>query len=174
MPFIHHQNLRIGEYGAGERHQLFLPGRKPAAALSGWCLVACLELLDEFIRVRTTDEDDDKPDKKSDDKAAAEVDGLKKSLEERDEKITDMTHDIKHLRIRLIEPETIDFKPGQYIQLQAPAYGDNPEPVYRAYSMSSLPSETGAVDQPHPSRRLRWRAAPPDGARAPPSARSGA
>jgi len=71
---------------------------------------------------------------------------LVKQYRGRVEKITDLTHDIKHLRIRLIEPETIDFKPGQYIQLQAPAYGKNPDPVYRAYSMSSKPSESGVVE----------------------------
>ncbi|MFP4052881.1 MAG: NADH:ubiquinone reductase (Na(+)-transporting) subunit F [Phycisphaerae bacterium] len=62
------------------------------------------------------------------------------------ERITDLTHDIKELRIRLIEPETIDFRAGQYIQLQAPAYGDNPEPVYRAYSISSKPSDNRYIE----------------------------
>jgi Na+-transporting NADH:ubiquinone oxidoreductase subunit F len=62
------------------------------------------------------------------------------------ERIRDLTHDIKELRIRLVEPETIDFVAGQYVQLEAPAYGDNPEPVYRAYSMSSPPSDSGAVE----------------------------
>ncbi len=62
------------------------------------------------------------------------------------ESIDDLTHDIKQLRIALIEPETIDFVPGQYIQLQAPAYGSNPEPVYRAYSISSPPEDGGAIE----------------------------
>ncbi len=62
------------------------------------------------------------------------------------ESITDLTHDIKQLRIRLLEPETIEFVPGQYVQLQAPAYGDNPEPVWRAYSISSPPGDSGAVE----------------------------
>ena len=62
------------------------------------------------------------------------------------ERIRDLTHDIKELRIKLIEPETIEFVAGQYIQLQAPEYDGNPEPVYRAYSMSSKPSETGYVE----------------------------
>ena len=62
------------------------------------------------------------------------------------ESITDLTHDIKYLRIRLIEPERIDFASGQYIQLQAPAYGDSPEPVYRAYSMSNTPSDNRHVE----------------------------
>ncbi|MHC4717207.1 MAG: FAD-binding oxidoreductase [Planctomycetota bacterium] len=62
------------------------------------------------------------------------------------ERIRDLTHDIKELRIRLIEPATMEFTAGQYVQLETPAYGDNPEPVYRAYSMSSVPEETGAVE----------------------------
>ncbi|MHC4561642.1 MAG: FAD-binding oxidoreductase [Planctomycetota bacterium] len=62
------------------------------------------------------------------------------------ERIRDLTHDIKELRIRLIDPETLEFVAGQYIQLQAPAYGDNPEPVYRAYSMSNRPSDGGCVE----------------------------
>ena len=62
------------------------------------------------------------------------------------ERIRDLTHDIKELRIRLIEPETIDFAAGQYIQLRAPAYGDNPDAVYRAYSMSSSPDDHGYIE----------------------------
>ena len=62
------------------------------------------------------------------------------------ERIRDLTHDIKELRISLIAPETIRFTPGQYVQLQAPAYGSSPEPVYRAYSMSGPPSDEGAIE----------------------------
>jgi len=61
-------------------------------------------------------------------------------------RIRDLTHDIKELRIELIEPETIQFTPGQYIQLEAPAYGDNPEAVYRAYSISSPPADDRHVE----------------------------
>jgi Na+-transporting NADH:ubiquinone oxidoreductase subunit F len=62
------------------------------------------------------------------------------------ESMVDMTHDIKQLRIGLKEPPAIQFVPGQYIQLRAPAYGDNPEPVYRAYSLSSPPSDQKAIE----------------------------
>jgi Na+-transporting NADH:ubiquinone oxidoreductase subunit F len=71
---------------------------------------------------------------------------LVKQYRGRIERITDMTYDIKQLRIALVEPESIEFSPGQYIQLQAPAYKGNPEAVYRAYSMSSVPSDPGAVE----------------------------
>jgi Na+-transporting NADH:ubiquinone oxidoreductase subunit F len=62
------------------------------------------------------------------------------------ERIRNLTHDIKELRIRLVEPAAIEFTPGQYVQLEAPAYGDNPEPVYRAYSISSPPSDKGRIE----------------------------
>ena len=69
-----------------------------------------------------------------------------KEFRGRVEQIRDLTHDIKELRIKLIEPETIDFVAGQYMQLETPAYGDNPEPVYRAYSISSKPSDNGYIE----------------------------
>ncbi|HOF18478.1 MAG TPA: FAD-binding oxidoreductase [Phycisphaerae bacterium] len=62
------------------------------------------------------------------------------------ERIRDLTDDIKELRIALLDPQTIEFVPGQYIQLEAPAYGDNPEPVFRAYSISSPPDDHGHVE----------------------------
>ena len=62
------------------------------------------------------------------------------------ESLIDLTHDIKQLRIKLVEPESIEFISGQYVQLRAPAYGDNPEPVYRAYSVSSSPNDKSAIE----------------------------
>jgi len=62
------------------------------------------------------------------------------------ERIRDLTYDIKELRIRLIEPAEIDFQAGQYVQLEAPAYGENPESVYRAYSISSLPGSSDCIE----------------------------
>ncbi len=62
------------------------------------------------------------------------------------ERITDLTYDIKELHIRLTDPDTLDFTAGHYIQLEAPAYKGNPEPVYRAYSMSNPPSSNGFVE----------------------------
>jgi len=62
------------------------------------------------------------------------------------ERLRDLTHDIKELRIGLIEPERIEFTPGQYIQLQAPPYGKQRESVFRAYSMSNPPADDRAVE----------------------------
>jgi Na+-transporting NADH:ubiquinone oxidoreductase subunit F len=71
---------------------------------------------------------------------------LVKQFRGRVERIRDLTHDIKELRIRLLEPDEIRFTAGQYVQLQTPAYGDNPEPVYRAYSISSVPTDNHAIE----------------------------
>jgi Na+-transporting NADH:ubiquinone oxidoreductase subunit F len=62
------------------------------------------------------------------------------------ERIRDLTSDIKELRIRLVEPNTIEFTPGQYIQLECPPYAKNPEAVYRAYSLSSPPSDPEHIE----------------------------
>jgi Na+-transporting NADH:ubiquinone oxidoreductase subunit F len=62
------------------------------------------------------------------------------------ERIHNLTHDIKGLRIRLVEPQAIEFAPGQYIQLEVPAYGQNPEPVYRPFSIASPPSDGSHVE----------------------------
>jgi Na+-transporting NADH:ubiquinone oxidoreductase subunit F len=45
-----------------------------------------------------------------------------------------LTHDIKEIRMRLIEPAEISHRPGQYVQVQAPSPDG---PVFRAYSISS-------------------------------------
>lgn len=60
--------------------------------------------------------------------------------------IKDLTHDIKLFRFELIEPEDIDYIPGQYIQLLAPVYEKSSEEVYRAYSISSDPSDKNAIE----------------------------
>jgi Na+-transporting NADH:ubiquinone oxidoreductase subunit F len=69
-----------------------------------------------------------------------------KQFQGRVDKITDLTHDIKELRIKLIKPETIDFKAGQFVQIQVPEYKLSDESVFRAYSISSIPSETDMVE----------------------------
>jgi Na+-transporting NADH:ubiquinone oxidoreductase subunit F len=62
------------------------------------------------------------------------------------EKITDLTYDIKEIRLKLVEPDAIKFRAGQYIQLRTPKYEGNKEEAYRAYSMSSSPLESGVVE----------------------------
>jgi Na+-transporting NADH:ubiquinone oxidoreductase subunit F len=60
--------------------------------------------------------------------------------------IKDLTHDIKQFRFELIEPENIDYVPGQYIQLLTPVYEKSSEEVYRAYSISSDPADKNAIE----------------------------
>jgi Na+-transporting NADH:ubiquinone oxidoreductase subunit F len=60
--------------------------------------------------------------------------------------ITDLTHDIKQITLALEEPNAIDFKAGQYMQIEAPEYELTDEPVYRAYSLSSAPSQHNTIE----------------------------
>jgi len=54
--------------------------------------------------------------------------------------IVDYTHDIKGITFELLEPNNIDFKAGQYVQLMTPKYAKQKQSVSRAYSISSKPS----------------------------------
>ena len=56
-----------------------------------------------------------------------------------------LTSTIKKLRFNLGEEE-INFKPGQYVQLKAPAYEGNDEEVYRAYSIASSVNDKHSVE----------------------------
>ncbi|HPB32927.1 MAG TPA: FAD-binding oxidoreductase [Candidatus Sumerlaeota bacterium] len=62
------------------------------------------------------------------------------------ESLRDLTHDIKEVRLRLIEPERISFKAGQFVQFEVPEYELTDQPVYRAYSVSSCPSDEQHVE----------------------------
>ena len=57
--------------------------------------------------------------------------------------VRELTHDIKEIRLRLDEPAEISHRPGQYVQVQAPAPDG---PVFRAYSISSPVYEAGTVE----------------------------
>ena len=62
------------------------------------------------------------------------------------EKIVDLTHDIKEVTLKLLEPAIIEPKAGQFIQFQVPEYELSDESVYRAYSMASSPSNRTHVE----------------------------
>lgn len=62
------------------------------------------------------------------------------------EKIRDLTHDIKEVTLRLIEPGEITIKAGQYVQFVVPEYEDMDEEVYRAYSVASPPGDATHVE----------------------------
>jgi len=54
-----------------------------------------------------------------------------------------LTEDIRFIRMMLDEPEEINFRPGQYVQVQAPS---SEGPVYRAYSISNADYEKDRVE----------------------------
>jgi len=56
-----------------------------------------------------------------------------------------LTPDIVELRIRLIEPARIGFVAGQYVRLRSETYDGRPS-VERPYSISSPPSDSGAIE----------------------------
>lgn len=59
------------------------------------------------------------------------------------ERTISVTHDIKEIRLALLEPEEIPHQPGQYAQVQAPSPDG---PVFRAYSISSPVYEPRVVE----------------------------
>ena len=69
-----------------------------------------------------------------------------KEFEAKVDMIMDLTYDIKMFRFKLIDPPEIEYKSGQYVQFQAPEYGDVSESVYRAYSMCGLPTDKGEIE----------------------------
>lgn len=69
-----------------------------------------------------------------------------KQFNARVDEIVDLTHDIKQVTLKLIEPAEINFTPGQFIQLQIPEYELTSEPIYRAYSISSPASASDRVE----------------------------
>jgi Na+-transporting NADH:ubiquinone oxidoreductase subunit F len=69
-----------------------------------------------------------------------------KEYRTRVERIRDLTHDIKELTLKLIDPPEISFRAGQYIQFQTPEYELSSESVYRAYSCSSNPLQKDRVE----------------------------
>lgn len=60
--------------------------------------------------------------------------------------LDDLTHDIKQLTLKLEEPDAMDYKAGQFAQIETPVYELSDEPVYRAYSMSSVPSSRDTIE----------------------------
>jgi len=61
-------------------------------------------------------------------------------------KIVPVTEKIRHVFLELPPGKEISFKPGQYIQIQTPPYGDIDDEVYRAYSIASSPSSTRTIE----------------------------
>ena len=60
--------------------------------------------------------------------------------------ILDLTYDMKQFTFELIEPDTTDYIPGQYMQLLTPVYEKSDEEIYRAYSLSSDPAQKNVIE----------------------------
>lgn len=69
-----------------------------------------------------------------------------KKLQGTVKKITDLTHDIKEVLVELPEGESVDYVPGQYMQLEVPRYDKIKQPTMRAYSLSSTPADKRHVE----------------------------
>lgn len=69
-----------------------------------------------------------------------------KEFKARVKSIQNLTHSLKRLKLQVVEPETISFKPGQYIQLKSEPYGSIGECVSRAYSISSDSTDNSHVE----------------------------
>ncbi len=60
--------------------------------------------------------------------------------------IRDLTHDIRELELRLVEPQRMPFRAGQYIQLQIPPAGPSAPIAFRSYSIASAPSRSDRLE----------------------------
>ncbi len=69
-----------------------------------------------------------------------------KQYKTRVESIRDLTHDIKEVRFRLLNPDKIEYRAGQFVQILTPEYKLSDEQVFRAYSMSSVPSDQNVIE----------------------------
>lgn len=64
-----------------------------------------------------------------------------KEFQTKVELVQDLTYDIKLVRFKLVNPDTIDFKPGNFMQIKVPGIE-----VIRAYSLASNPSHKDYVE----------------------------
>jgi CDP-4-dehydro-6-deoxyglucose reductase len=60
-------------------------------------------------------------------------------------RIRDLTHDVREIRLRLLEPPEITFKSGQFVSFEVAIPGF-PRPGMRPYSIVSPPHEQGSID----------------------------
>ncbi len=62
------------------------------------------------------------------------------------ESIQDVTYDTRKVRFAFREKADFSFRAGMYVQVETPIYDGLAEPVYRAYSIASPPSEQRFLD----------------------------
>lgn len=66
-----------------------------------------------------------------------------KEYRARVDEVTRLTHDTRELKLKLLEPATMQFRPGQYVQVLVPSKGER---IFRAYSISSPPADDGSIE----------------------------
>jgi CDP-4-dehydro-6-deoxyglucose reductase len=59
-------------------------------------------------------------------------------------RIQDLTHDVRAIELRLLEPSSIAFKAGQFVSFEVPKEGP-PRPVTRPYSIASPPGQRDRI-----------------------------
>ncbi len=60
--------------------------------------------------------------------------------------LRNLTYDIKEVRLKLLKPDNMEFKPGQYIQVRIPPYELSRLPIFRTYSLANDPAESGEIE----------------------------
>ncbi|MBU2488636.1 MAG: 2Fe-2S iron-sulfur cluster binding domain-containing protein [Proteobacteria bacterium] len=68
-----------------------------------------------------------------------------KRFKARVESLANLTETNREVRMKLLDPTEMNFKPGQYVQLLVPPYKGSPESVSRAYSIASGPEDKSSV-----------------------------
>jgi Na+-transporting NADH:ubiquinone oxidoreductase subunit F len=58
----------------------------------------------------------------------------------------ELTYDTIRFRFKMAESDSLDFIPGQFVQLICPPYKGSPYPVQRAYSIASDPAKPELLD----------------------------
>ena len=59
-------------------------------------------------------------------------------------RIQDLTHDVRAIELRLLDPPTITFKAGQFVSFEVPKEGQS-RPVTRPYSIASPPEQQDRI-----------------------------
>jgi NAD(P)H-flavin reductase len=58
--------------------------------------------------------------------------------------IQNLTHDVRAIELRLLEPGSLSFKAGQFVSFEVPKEGQ-PRPVTRPYSIASSPEQRDRI-----------------------------
>jgi Na+-transporting NADH:ubiquinone oxidoreductase subunit F len=59
--------------------------------------------------------------------------------------LRDLAPDMREVTLELLSPAAMPFKAGQYVQFLIPGTEQDPQPLYRAYSVASPPSSSGRL-----------------------------